>query len=419
MRQVLTPIIVAALSLLTSLTPGLTELSASETPHLEIAVWYDGPSSDLAPLRDIAWLFQQHNQKILVQICQHPTLTAYEWLTRWTGTHRLGAPDLVVINSRWLPQFRSHLVPLDDLRQDPATQKIISPALRLFTVGGQLMAVPWCVGARALIVRSDLLTEKKLSAPTTWEQVAEVAATLHHPPEIYGIGIPAASQSGGATLLCELIWAEGDSLFDETGAVNLTTEAKQRALTRFCELASYAQPEALSWSQTELETLFAQGRLGMLVADTWVARGWQGREGMPEYQVLPLPAQAQAVGHLMGDGLAILNTTEQRQLAIDFAQLLLSRSAQEKLVDWGGIPVHQALLPGAGHNPLIAPLLPTLAQAHILAGRQTPQVLAALEYAIYLAVTGRLSPAEALHTAQGAFEVQTAPVRTGAPTGIQ
>jgi len=419
MRQALTPVLAVTIALFFNLMPSLAQPSASETPRLEIAVWYDGPSRDLAPLRDIAWLFQQHDQQVLIQIRQHPTLTAYEWLTRWTGTHLLTAPDLVVINSRWLPQFREHLVPLDALAQTPPAQKIIPSALRLFTVGGQLMAVPWCVGARALVVRSDLLAEKELDAPETWEQVAEVAAALHQPPEIYGVEIPAASQSGGATLLCELIWAEGDSLFDETGALNLTTEAKQRALARFCELADYAQPEVLSWPQTELETLFAQGRLGMLVADTWIARGWQGREDMPAYQVLPLPAQAQAVGHLMGDGLAILNSSERRDLAVEFVRLLLSRPAQEKLIDWGGLPVHQELLPGAGNDPLIAALLPTLPQAHILAGSQTPQVMPALEYAIYLAVTGRLSPALALQATQEAFNVETVPSHTGAPLGVQ
>ena len=52
-------------------------------------------------------------------------------------------------------------------------------------------------GGAVLLVRSDLLAAKKLPAPRTWDQVAEVAAALHDPPQLYGLGLPGRRAGAG------------------------------------------------------------------------------------------------------------------------------------------------------------------------------------------------------------------------------
>jgi len=414
----------SALVVLTTVALAGTGMSLeAQTPaartHLEIAIWYDGAMSDLGPLNDIAWMFQQHHPEVIVNLRRHATLTAYPLLTRWTGVDAGSAPDLVVISASWLPQFQAALAPLDSLAASPAAQKIVPPALQLFTADGHLKAVPWGLGARVLLVRSDLLQDKGLTPPTTWEQVTAVAASLHNPPQVYGLGLPGAREGGGAALLQEMMWAEGDPAFDGRSAVDLATEGKACALARFVELAKSAQPEVLSWSQNELEQLFALGRLGMLVTDTWVARSWRGVQGIPAYQVLPLPGSKQPMGRLLGDGLAVFARSPKRDLASKFAQMVLTAQAQQRLTEWGGLPVHQDLIEKAVSDPLLGPLMPTLAGATILFPHQPPALSKALDYALYLAVSGRATPAAALAAAQEMLRgEQGSPVAPGAPAGV-
>ncbi len=391
---------------------------ASLTHHLEIAVWYDGGSGSLGPLGDLCWLFQQRHKEVMVNLRRYPTLTAYGLLTRWTTIDPGGAPDLLVISSSWITQFKDSLVTLDELATGPAAKKFVPGALELFTVDGHLRAVPWSLAARVLVVRSDLLEEKKLQAPGDWKQVAEVAAALHDPPQLYGLGLPGRENGGGAALLQEMMWAEEDALLGPTGETDFTSEGKVRALERYAELTKSAQPEILTWTQSDLEGLFAAGRLGMVVTDTWAARSWRGAQGMPAFQVLPLPGGRRPVGHLLGDGLAVFGKSPERELALQFVQTVLQPQAQRKLVEWGGLPVHQNLLNEAAKGPFLSAVLPTVPQARIVPPFQPRALNQALDYALHLALSGRASPAQALAAAQNALRGQTTPTTPGAPPGV-
>ena len=390
---------------------------APDAHHLEIAIWYDGPASNLESLGALSWIFQQHHKNVLVNLHRHATVTAYPLLMRWTTIDPGSAPDLLVISSSWLAQFKDSLVALDTAAAGAPAKKFAPAALDLFMLDGHLRAVPWSLAARVLVVRSDLLAEKKLKAPEDWKQVAEVAAALHNPPQRYGIGLPGGENGGGAPLLQEMMWAEGDALLGPTGEVELTGAAKVQALQRYAELTKVAQPETLTWTQNDLEALFVAGRLGMVITDTWAARSWQGAPDMPEFQVLPLPGGAQPVGHLLGDGLAVFSKSPERDLAVQFAQMVLLPQAQRKLVEWGGLQVHQDLLAEADKDPLLSAVLPTVPQARIIPPFQPPALNKALDYALYLVLSGRATPAVALAAAQSALRGQAAPTTPGAPLG--
>ncbi len=412
-------LLLVCLSLLPAATACAADPPAAAAPgqSLQIAVWYDGPASNLTALNGLSWIFQQHHRGVTVSLSRHATITAYPLLLRWSTIDPGGAPDLTVISSSWLPQFAESLAPLDSVATSAPASRIVSPALELFRIDGRLRAVPWSLAARTLVVRSDLLAEKRLAAPKTWEQVAEVAAALHSPPQRYGLGLPGAERAGGAALLQEMIWAEGEELAAGSGVVDLTRPGTVRALGRYLALAKSAQPEILTWTQPDLETLFAGGRLGMVVTDTWAVRTYKSMPGMPSFQALPLPGGRQPLGHLLGDGLAVFAKGPRRSLAVQYAQMVLMPQAQRKLVEWGGLPVHQELLDEAGKDPLLAALVPTVPQAWIIPPAQPPELSSALDYALYLALSGRATPEQALAAAQERLRAGGTPSPPGAPAG--
>ncbi|HEY3396596.1 MAG TPA: extracellular solute-binding protein [Armatimonadota bacterium] len=417
MSQLRLPLALSLVAVLLAAGSAGSAETPAEPTHLEIAVWYDGAASDLGPLNDLTWSFQQRHPSVVVSLRRRATLTAYPLLQQW-ALDPASAPDLTVISSTWLPQFQASFASLDAAAQSDAGRKITPSVWSLFTTGGQVKAVPWGVAARVLLIRSDLLQAKHLQAPENWDQVLALLPGLSSPPQVYAIGLPGARAGGGAALLQEMIWAEGDSLVGAEGAVDLTAPAKLKALTNFCALAHAAQPEVLSWTQNELESAFAAGRVGMVFSDTWAARGLKGATGVPAYQVLPLPRGASEAQHIMGDGLAVMAKGKSVALATEFAQFILTASAQEKLVAWGGLPVQQDLVKKSA-DPLLTTLLPTLTTARLSPPGQPVALANALDYAIYLAVSGRSAPAEALAAAEEMLRGTVTPPATGAPTGVE
>ena len=392
--------------------------------HLQLALWYDGPAEQLAPLEAVITAFEKQHPDVQIHLNPHPTLKAYALLSAWGGKDRDNAPDLVVINSNWLAQFAAQLAPLDELDRTSAASKILPPALDLLRVRGSLRAVPWCLGARCLLARSDLLAERHLPTPADWQQIAILTAPRLHrpaqtpqsPPGVWGIGLPGFATGGGAVLLEEMFWAEGEALIEAHGGVDLTTPGKVKALERFCELAHASEPEVLNWSQPELETAFGEGRVGLLVSDTWAAKAGQKVKDAPKYVALPLPGSKAPVADLLGDGLAVCATSKYQADALEFAKFLLSAEAQKGLVAWGGLPVHQDLQAEARQDPVIGGLMAGLEKAQGGGANAPPAALQALDYAIYLAVSGKQTPAQALHRAQQMLAASMS-VTPGAPPG--
>ncbi len=229
---------------------------------IQLFVWHDGSARELEPIQDLVRQYNTTHEPYRIVLNHRSPSDAYQRLQAWSGPERATAPDMVLVPNGWLPEFSRLLRSLDATLSASHQAVFYRQVLDLFTNAGRLQAVPWRIGARGLMVRTDLLRQAGLEPPRAWEDVRKAAQKLHNPPDIYGIGLP--GRQGGGELLAEMTWAFGGSLYPED-SYTLATDASTKALQLCKQLTEFAQPEVLTWSQPELENLFTEGKLAMLV----------------------------------------------------------------------------------------------------------------------------------------------------------
>ena len=366
--------------------------------HIQFVLWHDDPRDyqALRPVRNVIWLYQQRHPQVFIHLTVKPVAAAYQQLKAWTEAEAENAPDMTIVPAHWLDELGPAFRPVDNLLPADCRQSFYAPALDMFKDEQWQRAVPWSIASRGLLVRSDLLAEADLPPPTTWEEVKELAAALADPPTVYGLGLPGASSE----LFMDLLWALGGSLYDQTGALNLDTAPAVAALRLSGDLAGHSQPEVLSWSQWDVEELFAEGRAAMVITDTWRAHSLAQDSPHRQFQVCPLPRQEESVGHLLGEGLAIFKDSDHMNSCVEFARMICQDNAQEQLLTLGGIPVTRPLAEKYRSDPRMAPFIQGLENARGPSGAHQVPLQDALAVALYLALSGRATPAEAWQIAQ-------------------
>ena len=138
----------------------------------------------------------------------------------------------------------------------------------------------------------------------------------------------------------------------------------------------------------------------MLVTDSWWAQQVAGAHEFDlDVQVVSLPSQSQPIAHLIGEGLAILRDSAHEQQCVEFVRMVCDIQSQAHLLELGGLPPSPELL-GLCRDPLRGPLTATLDHIRSIPVHSRDKALEALRLAVYLSLSGRMAPAEALQHAQ-------------------
>lgn len=130
-----------------------------------------------------------------------------------------------------------------------------------------LYALPFYGESAMLFYRTDLFADAGLEMPErpTWDQVAEFAAALHNPDDVYGMclrGLPGWGEQ--LAPLTTVINAFGGRWFDENWVAQLDSEESAAAIRFYIELLqNYGPPGSDQNGFTENQTLFVQGRCAM------------------------------------------------------------------------------------------------------------------------------------------------------------
>ncbi len=154
----------------------------------------------------------------------------------------------------------------DDAEADPAYD--LADVFPSMTAGlsyeEKLYALPFYGESAMSFYRKDLFEAAGLEMPErpTWDQIAEFAAALHNPDEVYGLclrGLPGWGEMGGP--LTTMFNSFGGRWYDEEWNSALSDEDTSRAIRYYIEnLQQYGPPGVEQNGFTESETLFVQGK---------------------------------------------------------------------------------------------------------------------------------------------------------------
>ena len=132
----------------------------------------------------------------------------------------------------------------------------------------------------------------------------------------------------------------------------------------------------------------------------WMLEGAGDEDLGLEVQAVALPAQGQPVADLRGEGLVIFKKSAHMKSCLEFVRMICEERCQEQLIKLGGLPTGPALANIYRQDPIRGPLSTHLDQARNIPGRDVGAVEEALSLAVYLSLSGRGTPLEALQQAQ-------------------
>lgn len=136
-------------------------------------------------------------------------------------------------------------------------------ALKVWQYGGIQMAIPYGSQWPVLWYRKDLLAEKALKAPTTWDEYRAVAEKLTDPTKgVYG-AVFSAGRTWNTHLMALIhIWSAGGFLFDEKLNVVFDSPETRRALQYYGEMASrFSPPDVGQYGFREASAAFTSGKV--------------------------------------------------------------------------------------------------------------------------------------------------------------
>ncbi|MCC6314781.1 MAG: extracellular solute-binding protein [Thermomicrobiales bacterium] len=258
-------------------------------------------------------------------------------------------------------------------------------------------------------IRKDVVEEKGLKIPETWDDALAVAkAVTDMDAPFYGW---TARQAGGNVDSIPILWSLGGDILDDDFNVVLNSDAGLRAFEMIKELDQYAPPGSVTYQTNEFAADFLAGRA--MMGMTWPGDTLVAMED---------PAQSQSAGKLLymnppagapgGKGASVLGNwglimnafSTQRDEAYDFMTWITSQEHSLEYAKNGGVPFRKSNL----NDPeLVAkfPWYPAQAEALAAPPKWRPRTSAGSEIvqlygaAVQIMISDDLSPQDALDQA--------------------
>ncbi|MGQ9731164.1 MAG: ABC transporter substrate-binding protein [Candidatus Zipacnadales bacterium] len=388
---------------------------ASEAPTISLQVWRYHFPGETAFLNNLGTAYQQRTKR-KIEIWQDEWRECARKVQRWvedSAGHY--APDMVIIPEEQLPSVLGRAYSLEGQFPHVFLEALGPRLLGQCRIEGVLVALPWMIAPRALYYNATLLEERGISPPTTPEELLAAAKTVADPPAHYGLAFPGATSPD---FFLTFFRSFGGVLFGEDSRLALNSEAGLRTLELLVELtmARSTQPEVLTWDDMELADLFCKGRVAMIIERPWLLREVQANPPGFEVGVRPVPTIVGGMGHLRMDCVIIFDTARDIDACVQFLQFALSCDVQQSLAALGVVPVHE----GAARALPKGPGWKVFQQALRTSCGPSPatwtQVASVIDKLVYLTLSGRATPAEALQNIGLDFVDEPDYLRFGLPS---
>jgi multiple sugar transport system substrate-binding protein len=174
-------------------------------------------------------------------------------------------PELVVGGSN--PAFvyeqfkQGYLVELSEVVEALGRADFNVGDLSAWQADGQQMAIPYGGQGPALWYRKDVLEEKGLKPPKTWDDYREVAEkTTDAKKGFYGAVFPYGRTWNTDIQASIAIWSNGGFIFDEKLNVVFDSPETHQALQYYKEMARFSPPDAGTYGFREASNAFVSGQ---------------------------------------------------------------------------------------------------------------------------------------------------------------
>lgn len=288
--------------------------------------------------------------------------------------------DLSIIGTRWLLDFVSQEVaePLDAYITDEFKGRFIDTFLSPSVMDGKTYGLPIAASARAMYYNKALFEQAGITEPPkTWDELKTAAEKISGlGGEVYGFGLQ-GKEIETDVYFYYAMWSYGAEILGEDGTSGLDDPGAIEAAKLYKSLidAKATQPGVTSYSREDVQNLFKQGKVGMMITAPFLSN--QIKEEAPDlkYGVTAIPAGPSGDRGTYGvtDSIIMFKNSQVKDEAWKFMDYLFTTEMRSKFTEGEGfLPVNKevaasdyfvnnadlkeftALLPDARFAPVIS-----------------------------------------------------------------
>ncbi|HFI0267640.1 TPA: ABC transporter substrate-binding protein [Streptococcus suis] len=228
----------------------------------EIVMWHSftqGPR--LESIQKTADEFMEEHPKVKIKI---ETFSWGDFYTKWTtGIANGNVPDIsTALPGHVMEMINSDaIIPLNDSIEAIGKDRFNETALNEAKIGTDYYSIPLYSHAQVMWVRTDLLKEKNIEVPKTWDELYEASKKLTE-GDVYGMSVPFGTNDlMGTRFLNFYVRSGGGSLITKDLKVDLTSKLAQDGIKYWVKMYNEVSPkDSLNFNVLQQATLFYQGK---------------------------------------------------------------------------------------------------------------------------------------------------------------
>ncbi|WP_382304327.1 ABC transporter substrate-binding protein [Herbiconiux sp. UC225_62] len=293
-RWLIAPALLAVGALLAACSGGSpTSTGASdEKVTITYGVW---AGTQTPAMKEIAAAFTEENPNITVKVEERPW--PEYWSTLQTGAAGGTAPDAFWMLAQNIQPYAAgdQLLDISDAIDSEGVDlaKYPKAVLDLYDQGdGKIYGLPKDVDTNAVWFNKAIFDKAGVAYPSadwTWADFRETAKKLTDPAAgVWGTAAPIDYQGGYYNTIFQ---AGGQVISDDGKTALIDTPEAQAGITFWTDLqADGSSPTLQQLSDTEAETMFEQGKIGMYMSGAyWALKLYDNKEIQPNVDIAPLP----------------------------------------------------------------------------------------------------------------------------------
>ncbi|QBI53263.1 extracellular solute-binding protein [Streptomonospora litoralis] len=333
---------------------GESESGSSEAPG-SLTVWVMGTAQD--PIEkyfdNVEKRYQQDYPDTKVEVEFIPWPDAQQSINNALAGG--DAPDVLEVGNDQVANWASQGAIMDITSRTESWDAVADMDQAAVDYGkydGSQYGIPWFSGVRTLYYRADWLEGLGMEAPTTWDELVEVAKAIEEEHGVPGFAAPTDFTNG----IASFIWSNGGEIAVQQGGEwqgQLTSAETQEAIEFYAGLTTEEKVSPQSYvGENELVPLadMANGEVGMYIDGGWALTSMEEQASDPavldEIMAAPIPgADGIAPAFAGGSALTLFSTTEHPDAAFDLLKVMGDKEGGKGYADAAGyFPAYPEML---------------------------------------------------------------------------
>ncbi len=328
----------------------------------QLTIWHDLGDNGIKWFEAMGAEFAKTKPGVTVRSLSFPT---DQWFGRVISAINTNtAPDLIFNNYERVIRIETQTGKIMDLKAalSGVGDKgfLGDDDLRVATFKGKQIIIPIQRVQMALGVRKSWLDKNGGKFPDTWDEVKILAAAFRDKDpdgngqaDTFGLALQAAKPRDLIHMLDLFTFGSGlrHTLIDPDGKITIDQPAHAQVLEEILKTYStykFVAPDTINHSFGEMYQVIEGGRGGMFRVGDWNVRKWDGASVLNgDFVSGPWPKfaadrqNAVVIGGMRG--IAVPENSPSKALAVEFAQFMLSKAAQQASLENVGAAVRKDL----------------------------------------------------------------------------